>query len=121
MKLTPTRHAQTRMDQRGIQRADVEIIVESGTVIRPGLHLLRDRDINREVRECKRRIQALERLRGCAAVVEDGTLITCYHVDGKAGRQALRRNRRRRRHSTDSLAGNHELTGTMPILQPHQN
>ena len=97
MKLTPTRHAQARMEQRGIQRVDVEIIVESGTVIRPGLHLPSGRDVDREVRECKRRIQTLERLRGCAAVVEDGTLITCYHVTGKAGRQALRRNRHRGR------------------------
>lgn len=102
MKLTPTRYAQTRMDQRGIQRADVDIIVESGKLIRPGLHLLRGRDVDREVQECKRRIQALERLRGCAAVVEDEALITCYHVDGKAGRQALRRNRRRGRHSSTS-------------------
>lgn len=78
MKLIPTHHAQARMKQRGIRRADVEIIVESGTVIRPGFHLLRECDVDREVQQCKRRIQALKRVRNCAAVVEGRVLITCY-------------------------------------------
>ena len=65
-----TRHGAARMQQRGISARDIDLIMEYGTAERPGLHRLRNRDADREIRECKLRIQTLERLRGCAAVVE---------------------------------------------------
>lgn len=85
-----TRHGATRMQQRGISTRDIDLIMDYGTMERPGLHRLRDRDADREIRGCKLRIQALERLRGWAAVVEDGTLVTCFHVHGAEGRKAMR-------------------------------
>ena len=85
-----TRHGAARMQQRGISARDIDLIMEYGTAERPGLHRLRNRDADREIRECKLRIQTLERLRGCAAVVENGTLVTCFHVHGAPGRKALR-------------------------------
>lgn len=96
MKLHCTRHAETRMQQRGISAQDLDLIVECGTVVRPGLYMLRSRDVHEEIREHKRRIQTLERLRGCAAVIEGGTVVTCYHVSGPAGRRAVRQDGKHR-------------------------
>ena len=92
-----TRHARTRMQQRSISGKDLELIMDFGTVVRPGLHMLRGRDVDKEVRDYKRRIDALERLRGCAAVVDGDTVVTCYHVSGSAGRRAVRRDGNRLR------------------------
>lgn len=89
MNVNPTRHARKRMCQRGFHTGDIDIIVELGTVVRPGLHVLRNRDAYTAIRECKHRIQTLERLRGSAVVVEDGALITCFHIAGAPGRRAL--------------------------------
>lgn len=97
MKLDYTRHAQTRMQQRGISGPDVDLIMACGTMVRPGLYMLRDRDADKEIKEHRCRIQALERNRGRAAVVEDGTVVTCYHVSGAAGRRAVRRDTKDRR------------------------
>ena len=97
MSPNATRHARVRMDQRGFRGDDVDIILESGTVVRPGLHVLRDRDAEREISKCKRRIQTFERLKGSAAVVEGDELITCYHVSGSPGRRALRNGHSHRR------------------------
>ena len=97
MKHDYTRHARTRMQQRGISGQDVDLIVACGTMVRPGLYMLRDRDADKEIQEHKRRIQALERNRGRAAVVEDGTVVTCYRVSGQAGRRAVRRDTKRHR------------------------
>ena len=98
MKLDYTRHAQTRMQQRRISHQDIDLILEYGTMVRPGLYLLRNCDADNEIQEHKRRIQALERNRGRAAVVEQGTVVTCYRVSGPAGRRALRRDGKGRHH-----------------------
>lgn len=98
MNPSATRHAERRMAQRGFKADDIDIIIGCGTLLRPGFHFLRARDVDREIRDCKRRIQALERLRGSAAVVESGELVTCFHVSGTPGRRALRgRHMHRRR------------------------
>ena len=99
MKLSTTRHGRTRMQQRGFRERDIEVIVKCGTAIRNGYHLLRNRDVDREIENCKRRIQTLERLRGSVAVVEGGSLITCYYLSGTAGQRAARQADGRRRRS----------------------
>ena len=90
MNLEYTRHAQRRMQQRGFSGQDVDLILECGTMVRPGLYMLRNRDADKEIQELKRCIQALERNRGRAAVVEQDTVVTCYRVSGSAGRRAMR-------------------------------
>ena len=54
MKPRLTDHAQRRMAQRGISPQDLDLVIGVGTTMRPGLHVLRDRDVEREIRECKR-------------------------------------------------------------------
>ncbi|MXY52706.1 MAG: DUF4258 domain-containing protein [Gammaproteobacteria bacterium] len=92
---TITRHAERRMRQRGLRDADVKLVKECGTVAPYGRVVLLDRDADREIREYKRRIQTLERLRGCVVVTDGTTVITCYRPVGKARRRTLRRKRTR--------------------------
>ena len=95
MNLSFSQHAQVRMRQRGLSERDIELIVRCGSTVRRGLRLLRGQDIDHEMRRLKRRIQDLERLRNCAVVMDDNTVITCYHLHGEAGRHALKRTKRR--------------------------
>ena len=90
-----TRHAQRRMQQRGLKRNDVDLVLQCGTDYHAGRVVLRDRDVEREIRNCKRRMQKLERLRGSVVVIEDGHLITCYRMHGGKGRRCLREQRGR--------------------------
>ena len=99
MNLSFSQHAQMRMRQRGLSERDIELIVRCGSVVRRGLRLLRGQDIDHEMKRLKRRIQDLERLRNCAVVMDDDTVITCYHLHGEAGRHALKRTNRRLRRS----------------------
>ena len=93
--LAITRHAGRRMQQRGLRERDVHLVKAFGTVGPCGRTVLLDRDVDKEIRECKERIQSPERLRGCVVVSEDGVVVTCYHSVGQAGRRVLRRRRNR--------------------------
>ena len=92
-----TYHAQVRMQQRGFRGKDAELVMECGTDYTEGRIVLLDRDVVREVRDCKRRIQKLQRLRGSVVVLEDGHLVTCYHLHRKKERHVLRGPQRRHR------------------------
>lgn len=93
MNISFSRHAQTRMRQRGQSEKDVRLIVQCGSDVRRGLRLLRGQDIDNEMKRIKRRIQDLERLKNCAVVMDDETVITCYHLHGETDRRSLKRNR----------------------------
>ena len=45
MTIGYTRHAETRMQQRGIRSGDVTLIIECGTQIDDETWLMRDRDV----------------------------------------------------------------------------
>ena len=92
-----TRHAQVRMQQRGFRSKDAELVMECGTDYPNSRIVLLDRDVVREARDCKRRIQNLQRLRGSVVVLEDGHLVTCYHLHRKKERHVLRGPQRRHR------------------------
>lgn len=99
MNISYSVHAQIRMRQRGLSERDIDLIVRYGSDVRRGLRLLRRSDIDNEIQRIKRRIQDLERLRNCAVIIEDDTVITCYHLCGETGRRALKRDRRWSRRS----------------------
>ena len=91
-----THHAQQRMRQRGLRDPDIQLVLECGTQAPHGRVMLRDRDVDREITECKRRIQRLEKLRRVVVVCEDSSVVTCYHAHGPAGRRTLRGDNGRR-------------------------
>lgn len=113
-----TRHAETRMSQRGVQYEDAVEVLTCGTQIGPAEWFMRDSDVKREMenmkrtfrqiertvkvgnqrleRAIKRRIQWLERLRGLKVVMKDGEIITCYRPSDARQRRERRRTRSRR-------------------------
>ncbi len=88
-----TRHAERRLNQRGIRPRDVDLLLNSATQVSPDAYLLTNSDVDREILRRKQEIQQLERLRGIKLVVEGETLITAYRSKESDQRRTLRRGR----------------------------
>ncbi len=88
-----TVHAETRMRQRGLRDADLDLILNCATQVAPDAYMLTRADTQHEIARLKRQIQCLERLRGCKVVVEGKTVVTCYHAHHNEQRRTLRRGR----------------------------
>ena len=112
-----SRHAETRMGQRGRRPSDLELIWRYGTEIGSDTLYLGRKDVRREVRlmnreirrlnrlqrasanvdrqreirRLKRQIQALERLSGWKLVVANDTVVTCYRSSRQDRKRTLRR------------------------------
>ncbi len=95
-ELMLSRHAETRMRQRGIGHADLDLIVQCGSEIGDDVFFLTRKDVDREIRRCKRKIQNLERLRGQKIVVADDTVVTCYKSRPDDQKTMFRRARERK-------------------------
>lgn len=70
-----TRHAEIRMAQRGIRGGDLEVGMAIGTEIEDGILVL-EKDCDREIRPCKRRIEQVRRLKGMRIVLADDCVVT---------------------------------------------
>lgn len=92
--LSFTRHAETRMRQRGFRNADIGLVLSVATRVAEDAFFLSDKDAAREIERRRREIQQLERLRGTKLIVEGENVITLYNSDRKQSRGASRRNRR---------------------------
>ncbi len=88
-----TRHAETRMRQRGLRDADIAFLVENATQVAPDAYLFSRADADRQIAKRKREIQQLERLKDCKVVVEGGTILTCYHATPKDQKRTFRKGR----------------------------
>ena len=77
--LTLTRHGEARLSQRGIRKADLEVLLTHGTDIGRDRIMLTRRGAAEAIGDLKRRIADVERLAGKVLVVTDGHLITAYH------------------------------------------
>ena len=88
-----TAHAETRMRQRGMRDADLDLILNCATQVAPDAYMLTRKDAAREVARRKREIQQLERLCGSKVVVDGETVLTCYHSRPNDQRRTLRRGR----------------------------
>ena len=93
-----TRHAEVRMQQRGLRNSDLTFLLEVATQVAPDAYLLTRADAEREIAQRKREIQRLERLRGQKVVVLvdalAGTLATTvvrFPATGPAGRFPVNR------------------------------
>lgn len=90
-----SQHARTRMQQRGIRKADIPIILAYGTQIDDETYLMCNRDAAREIETRKREIQALSRLVNRKVVIRDGRVITAYPSNSADQKRTLRRGRER--------------------------
>ena len=88
-----TRHAKTRMQQRGIRKADIPIILAYGTQIDEETYFMRNRDAVREIETRKREIQALSRLVNRKVVIRGRRVITAYPSNPADQKRTLRRGR----------------------------
>lgn len=118
--LVLSRHAETRMRQRGMRPSDLDLILHFGSVIDGDIldvYFLKNKDVQREIdrlngeirrqeqsrspcartdperetRRLKHVIHMLERLRSRKLVVAGRTVVTCYHSHRKDQKRMLRR------------------------------
>lgn len=85
-----TRHAETRMRQRGLRDDDLKLILATATRVSSDAYLLTRKDVEREVAIRKQEIKRLERLESCKVVVVGDTVVTCFHAERAAQKRALR-------------------------------
>ncbi|WP_176082969.1 hypothetical protein [Martelella sp. HB161492] len=84
-----TRHAATRIRQRGMREDDVGVIVAHGTQIGADTYVLRGQDVAGQIAKYKKEIARLERLRDHKVVLAGDAVVTCCLVHER-GRRRLR-------------------------------
>ena len=90
-----TRHAETRMQQRGIRKKDIRLILAFGTQVDDETWFMRNRDVAREIETRKREIRVLSRLVNRKVVIRGGSVITAYPSRPADQKRTLRRGRRK--------------------------
>lgn len=93
LDLVKSRHAEKRLNQRGICLEDVDLLLNSATQVAQDAYLLTNGDVEREIVRRKKEIQQLEKLRGLKLVVEGDTLVTAYRSKRADQRRTLRKGR----------------------------
>lgn len=84
------------MQQRGLRDDDLRLVLTRGTQVAPDAIVLTDADVTREINQCKREIERLERLRNWKVVVAGERVVTCYPSRPKDQRRTLRKGRAKR-------------------------
>lgn len=86
-----TQHALSRIRQRGLREADIDVIVDAGTPVDSESVLLLNHDVDREIGKRKREIAMFERLRGCRVVLAGAEkIVTVYRPCRKIEKRLLR-------------------------------
>ncbi|MBT5378971.1 MAG: hypothetical protein HOL08_07950 [Opitutae bacterium] len=78
MKLT--KHAEIRLQQRGMKPSDIDLIMEHGASMRDGF-FLRRQDVQNATSSLKKTIQRLEKLAGHAVIAKGESVLTAYIPD----------------------------------------
>ena len=85
-----TSHAQQRLQQRGLNSEDLDLIVKHGTETTDG-YILRRADVHAAEQTLKRLIERLYRLEGKFIVADGNDVITAYHPTKRKKQRILRR------------------------------
>jgi len=99
MTLDPTHdwelsdHGAERLQQRGVRETELPLLLHCSTPVDEHVLQLMDADVDREVAQRKREIEALERLRGCQVVLNGEAVVTVYHPTKRRMKRNLRRQR----------------------------
>lgn len=94
-RISVSRHAEARMQQRGMRENDVELLLENGTMFGSDVCFLSIRDADCAIRKRKREIQALERLINHKLVIGGDCIVTCYRSSRRDQKKFLRNGRDR--------------------------
>ena len=78
--LRHTKHAACRIQQRGYKQIDTAYLLEVSEQVGPNEFFLSDRRAEQLVREFKRRIATVERLRGSMVVADGATIVTVQRL-----------------------------------------
>lgn len=89
MDQTLTRHAETRIRQRGLTEKDIDVVLEIGADTGDAV-VLTNRIVDAQIAAHKRSIAQLERLRGAAVIVEGDAVLTAYRPRRWKMRRMLR-------------------------------
>lgn len=75
-------HVQKRARQRGFRDQDLELIMNYGETVRDGIAVTDNtlRRLRSQLQQLRGELQRLERLRGTAVIVQDGTVVTAYRT-----------------------------------------
>src|SRR5262245_14470633 len=87
-----TKHASSRIRQRGLSEQDVDVVLKLGADAGDAV-VLTNKVIDGKIAEFKRTIAQLERLRGAAVIIEGDTVITAYRPRRRKMRKMLSRSR----------------------------
>ena len=90
-----SRHADTRMQQRGTREEDIALILGWGTQIDDETWFMRDRAVARGIQILKRGIRLLERLANRKVVMSGECVITAYSSRPADQKRTLRRGRQK--------------------------
>ena len=90
-----THHAESRLQQRGIHKKDIPLILGYGTQIDDETWIMLKKDANREIASLKRQIQALSRLVNRKVVMRGRRVITAYLSRPADQKRTLRRGRQK--------------------------
>ncbi len=83
MYILYTRHATSRMAQRGVRPDDVRAALENGTPVNDNMILMRRKDAGDN--------PALQPAVGIVIVIKDGKVITAYRIARQHEKRCLRR------------------------------
>jgi len=90
MALSLTEHAESRAQQRGLTKQDMELIRSFGESIGDG-YAMTNRAAQGHIDRLKQQIQRLRRLRGVVLIEEEDRVITVYRSTSKTLRKKLNR------------------------------
>ena len=114
-KLALTDHAGERLRQRGYRESDIELVVGCGTQLADTI-VLTNRDVDREIKALRRQMTRLERLRGTAAIVREGAVVTVFRMT----REQIRARRASRAHGDGSSAcPRSSRRSSRPLVEHH--
>ena len=93
MSYSITQHAEMRMNQRGIRKEDLGLLLATADQVASDAYLMTNEIADEEIARRKKEIQQFERLRGKKLIVEGGIIITSYHATRRDQTKTYRKGR----------------------------
>lgn len=87
--LVLTDHARMRMQQRGLNVNDIEVIAKHGVFVEGGL-MLTEKVARSATNLLRQEIAMIDRLKGKRVVCDGHTVVTAYHPGRRKARSLLR-------------------------------
>lgn len=93
MPHTLSKHAEKRMNQRGLRKEDLTLLLEIGEQVAPDAYLVTNEIANRLRAQLRQALQQIDRLQGKTLIVEGETIVTGYHAGRDDQKRKFRKGR----------------------------